>query len=328
MRHQSQKMEDLWSVILAGGEGERTRPFIERWLGYHKPKQYCSFVGSRSMLQHTWDRADYITQIDHKVTVVAQDHFSEVLSQSKNRMGGQVIGQPQNRDTAAGIFLPLTYIRARNPHATVVLYPADHFVYPEDRFMNTVQKAIHATTILQDRIILLGVRPTSLELEYGWIEPGGPLGWSGGLCVRRVHAFLEKPNAIQGLAARANGALWNTFVMAAKLETLWRLGWKCMSEIMERFEQLEKVIGTSHEGSILREIYQGMPRRDFSSDFLSCASESIGVIELKDVLWSDWGQPERIASSIRAIGKTPVFSSEERAESRRAVGEKHLMEVS
>jgi len=43
----------LWSIILAGGEGERTRPFIERWLGYHRPKQYCSFVGNRSMLQHT-----------------------------------------------------------------------------------------------------------------------------------------------------------------------------------------------------------------------------------------------------------------------------------
>ena len=45
----------LWSIILAGGEGERTRPFIEQWLGGHKPKQYCTFVGKRSMLQHTLD---------------------------------------------------------------------------------------------------------------------------------------------------------------------------------------------------------------------------------------------------------------------------------
>lgn len=328
MRPQSTEKGDCWSVILAVGEGERTRPFIEQWLGYHKPKQYCSFVGNRSMLQHTWDRADHISHPERKVTVIAQDHYREVLSQAEHRMCGRVIGQPHNCDTAAGIFLPLTYIRAQDPYATVVLYPADHFVFPETRLIDTVEKAIQATTIVHDRIMLLGVRPTSLELEYGWIEPGGPLGWSGGLGVRRVHAFLEKPNAVQGLAARANGALWNTLIMAAKLETLWRLGWKCMPEVMERFEQLEKVIGTYQEGAMLREIYQDMPQRNFSSDLLGCVPESTGVIELKDVLWSDWGRPERIAATLQAIGKTPNFSSEYLTGPRRAFGEKNLMEVS
>ena len=327
MKHQNEKRGERWSVILAGGEGERTRPFIEQWLGYHKPKQYCSFVGNRSMLQHTWDRADHLTHPEQKVTVIAQNHFREVVSQSKNRSCGQVIGQPRNCDTGAGIFLPLTYIRSENSQATVVLYPADHFVYPENRFLETVEKAFHATTIFQDRIMLLGVRPTSLELEYGWIEPGGPLGWSGGLCVRREHAFLEKPNAIQGLAAQANGALWNTFIMAAKVETLWRLGWKCMPEIMERFEELGNVIGTPQESRTLREIYHDMPQRNFSSDLLGCAPESVGVLELKDVLWSDWGRPDRIADTIRAIGKTPAFGSECVTEPHRAHGAKQLMEV-
>lgn len=280
------------------------------------------------MLQHTWDRADHITHPEQKVTVIAQNHFREVLSQSEDRLSGRVIGQPQNCDTAAGVFLPLTYIRAQNPQATAVLYPADHFVFPETPFIDTVEKAIQATTNLPDRIMLLGVRPTSLELEYGWIEPGGPLGWSGGLCVRRVHAFLEKPNTGQGLAARANGALWNTLIMSAKVETLWRLGWKCMPEVMERFEELEKVIGTTQEGSTLREIYQDMPRRDFSSDLLGCVPESIGVIELKDVLWSDWGRPERIADTLRTIGKTPAFASECMQETRYARGVKQLQEVS
>lgn len=29
--------------------------------------------------------------------------------------------------------------------------------------------------------------------------------------------------------------------------------------------------------------------------------------ELTGVLWSDWGKPERIAETIRRIGKTPAF---------------------
>lgn len=147
MRHQGQEKGNRWSVILTGGEGERTRPFIEQWLGYHQPKQYCSFAGNRSMLQHTWDRADHLAHPKQKVTVIAQTHFREVSAQSENRSPGQVIGQPHNCDTAAGIFLPLTYIRAQNPHATAVLYPADHFVFPEYCFLETVQRVVYATTM-------------------------------------------------------------------------------------------------------------------------------------------------------------------------------------
>ncbi|HEX5400504.1 MAG TPA: hypothetical protein VFY06_15765, partial [Verrucomicrobiae bacterium] len=37
-----------WSIVLAGGEGERLRALTKRWLGKHRPKQYCAFVGNRS----------------------------------------------------------------------------------------------------------------------------------------------------------------------------------------------------------------------------------------------------------------------------------------
>lgn len=37
---------------------------------------------------------------------------------------------------------------------------------------------------------------------------------------------------------------------------------------------------------------------------------SSGFIELEDVLWGDWERPERIASTLRAIGREPAFSGE------------------
>jgi mannose-1-phosphate guanylyltransferase/mannose-1-phosphate guanylyltransferase/mannose-6-phosphate isomerase len=40
-------------------------------------------------------------------------------------------------------------------------------------------------------VVLLGVLPSSPEPEYGWIEPGEPLG--PGALVRRVVRFVEKP---------------------------------------------------------------------------------------------------------------------------------------
>jgi len=60
MKH-GNAQENLWSIVLAGGDGGRTKEFIRHWLGYEKPKQYCTFVGSRSMFQHTLDRAARLT---------------------------------------------------------------------------------------------------------------------------------------------------------------------------------------------------------------------------------------------------------------------------
>ena len=83
--------------------------------------------------------------------------------------GGTILFQPANRDTAAGLFLPLTYIRARAPQATVLLYPSDHFVYPEDRFLEVVRRAAQIAESRPDRVVLLGVAPDRLELRNNFV---------------------------------------------------------------------------------------------------------------------------------------------------------------
>ena len=169
MRHSSRRS---WSVVLAGGEGERTRPFIERWLGRHRPKQYCTFVGTRSLLQHTIDRADRISRPDRRVTVVARGHRQDAQSQLGGR--GRVVFQPANRGTAPGVFLPLTFVRAADPDATVVIYPSDHFVWPESRFVRAIARAISESEACPERPILLGVTPDRPETDYGWIVAEPP----------------------------------------------------------------------------------------------------------------------------------------------------------
>ncbi len=298
-----------WSIVLAGGEGERTRPFIEQWLGYHKPKQFCSFVGSRSMLQHTWDRADQLTLPEQKVTVVADHHAGEMSRQLRGDPSGQVIYQPHNCGTAAGIFLPLAHIRHRDPQATVVLYPSDHFVFPEYRFVQMAGKLMRAAELFTERLMLLGVSPNEVELDYGWIEPTQPLGWIRGSQVHQVGAFVEKPDTSRAVAAIDAGGLWNTFIIAAKVETFWKLGWECLPEMMQQFETFGKAIGTSFEQQMLRMIYEDMPHKDFSSDVLQQVSEHVGVLEMQNVIWSDWGHPSRICETLRAIEREPTFSS-------------------
>ena len=317
-------LNSTWSIVLAGGEGGRVRQISESSM----PNPSYRYGGTHSMLQHTWDRADRLTDSRQKLTVASRDHWQHIWSQLGEHVEGRVLLQPKHCDTGAEIFLPLTYVRSWNRDATVVIFPCGHFVHPEHLFLEMVRRAMRATEILQDRMILLGSHPTGLELEYGWIEMGSTLGWSSGSCVRQVKAFLEKPDVLQGVAAMANGALWNTLVMTVKVETLWRLGWQCLPELMERFEKLDAAIGTSREGSILEAIYQDMPCRNFSSDLLQCAPESVGVMELHDVLWSDWGKPERIADTLQLLGKESAFPLKYFSEPHCSQSDKHLMEVS
>lgn len=300
----------VWSIVLAGGDGTRLTPFIKRWLGKAKPKQYCAFVGTRSMFQHTLDRAEQLASPDHTVTVIARSHGEDALSQLGNRSSGTVLIQPANRDTAPGIFLPLTYIRSRAPRATVVVYPSDHFIYPEGPFVETVNQAVQTAERFPDRLVLLGISPSHLELQYGWVQPSHELGHIAGCRIRAVRAFFEKPGIAEALAARTAGALWNTFVMVGKVNTLWELGWRCMPDMMLLFEQLERAIGSSKEGTVLESIYQRMPARNFSSHLLQRIPDRTAVIEVTRVLWSDWGQPDRVITTLRQIGKSPMFPAE------------------
>jgi mannose-1-phosphate guanylyltransferase len=301
---------NLWSIVLAGGDGVRTKEFIQRWFGHEKPKQYCAFVGTRSMFQHTLDRAANLTLWERVVVVAAQHHQHEVWSQLDRRPVGMVLFQPKNVDTAAGIFLPLTYVLARDPQATVVIYPSDHFISPEGAFLSAVEDAVRGSNSLGGRPVLLAVRPDGLELEYGWIKPGRVLVWARKAAIHAVETFLEKPDELTAHAARATGSLWNTMVFVAKGKELWSLGWKCFPEMMSRFERLKKAIDTAEGMKVLDAIYDAMPCRNFSSHVLQCVPERLAVMEMRDVVWSDWGNPARIEGTLDKIGQPMALAEE------------------
>jgi mannose-1-phosphate guanylyltransferase len=307
MAGQSRNSNRRWSIVMAASEGEGVQPFIQRWLGHSKPKQYCTFVGTRSLFQHTLDRAARLSRSERIVTVIPREHRPEAWSQLEGRAVGTVLLQPKNRDTAAGVFLSLTYIRARDPQAVVVIYPSDHFVYPEERFLELVQRAAWTAEWLPDRLVYLGVPPDGLELDHGWIMPGEKLDGSPKYQIRAVDSFLENPTVPQADAALAKGALWNTSVVVAKAPLLWDLGWQCFPDMMPHFERLSQAIGTSQEVRTLDEMYCDMPAHNFSSELLRQVPDQIAVIEMNGVLWSNWGKPEQIVHTLRQIGRQPTF---------------------
>lgn len=290
-----------WSIVLAGGEGVRMQPAIRRWFGRTIPKQYCRFIGTRSMLQHTLDRTMQFTSPARTVVVVGRGHH-EAWGQIGERNPGMVLVQPRNADTAPGLFLPLTYIRARDPQGTVVISPSDHFVFPETRFLGEVICAILAAEKVATRLLLLAARPTGPETDYGWIQPAGDLACCVTRPIRAVKTFLEKPESALADLAYRSGALWNTCIMAGKVETYWNLGRQVLPKMMTLFERLGDAIDTPKEPEILRTIYERMPHLNFSRDLLARVPGDTAVMEMKGVWWSDWGSPDRIVETLMRLG--------------------------
>src|SRR3989454_10348906 len=118
------------------------------------------------MLEHTMARAGRIAPACNQVTVVSRTHLPEVRQMLRDPASGSIVLQPSNRDTAAGVFLPLTYGRAGDPHATVVIYPSDQFIYPEAKFGDAVETAVEAAT-QTNRPVLPGAAPEGPDVRYG-----------------------------------------------------------------------------------------------------------------------------------------------------------------
>jgi mannose-1-phosphate guanylyltransferase len=299
----------LWSIVLAGGEGTRLAPMIREWLAEERPKQYCAFTGTRSMLQHTVDRADWLSAPSQRVTVVGARHEDMARNQLDDR-GGMLIVQPDNRDTAPGVFLPLTYVRAANPDATVVIYPSDHFVYPEGQLIEAVRHAVLAVDLLEERLILLGIQPEGIELDYGYMQLDRYVAGYGSHSLWHVRRFVEKPERYMAKSLIEGQVLWNTMIVVAKVATLWKLGTKVLPSMMRLFETLVPAVGASWEPQALDRLYETLPRHNFSRDFLEHVPHKVSALGVNNILWSDWGRPKRIAQSLHNIGKAPAFPKE------------------
>lgn len=298
---------DLWVVVLAGGNGTRLQAFTRDVLGTERPKQFCRIIGTRSMLRHTWDRAARLVAPDRILTIITAGQERYLEDEAPHDVPGTILVQPENKETAPGLLLPLLWIARRNPVATVAVFPADHFIWEQDRFETHMQAAVSAAAHLRRRLILLGVEADSPETGYGWIAPGDPVQTPSGAELYLVRRFWEKPNRPTAAHLLARGYFWNTFILVAGVDTFLALVRAAVPEVFNPLRAIASCLGTPAEPAALALAYQQLRATNLSQALLARHPEALMVQVARGISWCDWGDPERILRSLRRFDRQPAW---------------------
>lgn len=168
--------------------------------------------------------------------------------------------------------------------------------------MSHIESALSAVQTNSNMITLLGIRPESPEVEYGWIEPETSLFGQLPRSISRVRRFWEKPPETVARRLMGQGSLWNSFVMVGRVKAFLKMTESALPELYEAFAAIAPSFGTDLEARTLSNLYSWIPSSNFSHEVLALRPDDLTVMQVSDVGWSDLGEPKRVFSTLQRIG--------------------------
>ena len=299
-----------WALILAGGDGTRLSSLTRQVCGDPRPKQFSPLLeGGETLLQRTRRRADLLSRDDHQVVVVTRHHEPYYRSLTRELAPGRLVVQPSNRGTAPGLLYPLLRIAELAGDVPLAVLPSDHVVDDDAAFAAAIATALDAPSTRAGRVVLLGIEAGSAETEYGWIEPDTQQALVDGDAVMPIRRFWEKPSPELAGTLLSRGCLWNSFVMVGRVSSFIELIGAGTPALVWAMAPLRRALGTAREAEVAERVYASLPDLNFSERVLVPAAERLGVMRVKGVEWSDWGNAGRVLATLRRTGWRPAWLS-------------------
>lgn len=203
------------AVIMAGGKGERFWPLSRA----ARPKQFLSLTGGgQTMIQLTVERLLPLVAPEDLYVVTGEKYRALAAQQLPMLPGGNILCEPQGKNTAPCVALAAGVLAAKYEDAVVYLLASDHIVQNHALFLDTMETAALMAQ-REENIVTIGITPTYPETGYGYIKfLRGKTAVPG---VYAVDRFVEKPDAETAQSYLAAGCyLWNSGMFVWKLSTI------------------------------------------------------------------------------------------------------------
>jgi len=255
-----------------------------------RAKQLLALDGTRTMIQQTVARLLPLAAAKRFWIVTNDDLRSAILKQLPRLAKTQVLAEPVGRNTAPAIGLAAFLLLREDPEAVIGMFPSDHVIADEARFLATLQKGV-AVAAAGENIVVIGIQPNRPETGYGYIEAGASSSL-GGLHVRR---FTEKPHAAKAAEFVAAGNYyWNSGMFLWSARTLANALHEHLPKTAALLEQIAAAYGTRKFAATFRRLYAKC--ENISVDYAvleprSAKGEQAGHIFClpADFTWNDLG---------------------------------------
>ncbi len=277
-------MKNYYVVIMAGGVGSRFWPYSRTKF----PKQFLDVLGTgSSLLRMTFERFLEICPTENIYIVTSTLYKDLVMDQLPELTDDQILLEPDRRNTAPCIAYASYKIKKQNPDATMVVTPADHTIFKEDIFKESINSALNEAST-SDKLITLGIQPTRPETGYGYIQYV-----QGEERLKKVKTFTEKPEYDLAVKFYESGEfLWNAGIFIWSVSTITKAFERHMPDLSELFGQGSDRYYTADEPAFVNEVYSQC--RSISIDYGIMEKSEDVFVELGKFAWSDLGSWESL----------------------------------
>ena len=135
-RAQALPSEKIAVVIPAGGGGTRLWPRSRQ----ETPKQFLDIVSERTMLQETTDRVRGLVPPERLYVITNARHVGAGPGAASGCPAGNIVGEPEGRDSAPAIGLMAAMLeKTLGPDTVMAVLPADHVILDDGQFRDILR---------------------------------------------------------------------------------------------------------------------------------------------------------------------------------------------